>query len=628
MAIIDNAFTVDEHGVFLNFTTAVLTEAADPSTGLGETAPIGSIYLRTNGVLYVKTAAANTDWTTVPNTADLVAGYQPLNTNLTGLSALATTGVMIRTGAGTFTTRIITGTTNRITVTSGDGVAGNPTVDISSTYVGQASITTLGTITTGVWNGTTIAVANGGTGLTTTPTNGQLLIGNGTGYTLATLTSGTGISVVNGAGTITINTTGLVPTTRLINTTAPLAGGGDLSADRTLSINTNGITNALFRQSAALSVVGNPTNATANVTDITAGADFNILRRSGTAIGFGSIDLSQSGAVGASVLGATNGGTGQSVYVVGDILYANTTTTLARLADIATGNALISGGVGVAPLWGKIGLTTHVSGTLPIANGGTQLTTTPTNGQLLIGNGTTYTLATLTAGTNISITNGAGSITVNTTGLQAALVLYRENPSAPTTPTASGTNAVSIGNGNTASGTESIALGGLNNTAGAQWSTAIGSRASTGIFAGFVQSSGRFAADGDAQTTVVVLRQQTTNNTAQVEMFIDGVGGSQRLVLPNDTTWAFRAMVVARRADANDESAAYEFSGCIDRNATAGSTAIVGVRNKTIIAEDTGAWDADLNADTTNGALRFHVTGQNAKTINWVCRVELTQVTG
>src|SRR3990167_1647939 len=63
-----------------------------------------------------------------------------------------------------------------------------------------------------------------------------------------------------------------------------------------------------------------------------------------------------------------DGGTGLAVYAVGDILYADTTTSLARLADVATGNALISGGVGVAPTWGKIGLTTHVTGDLPFAN--------------------------------------------------------------------------------------------------------------------------------------------------------------------------------------------------------------------------------------------------------------------
>ncbi len=70
-------------------------------------------------------------------------------------------------------------------------------------------------------------------------------------------------------------------------------------------------------------------------------------------------------------LPATTGGTGQTSYAVGDLLYASTSTALSKLADVATGNALISGGVGVAPSWGKIGLTTHVSGTLPAANGGT-----------------------------------------------------------------------------------------------------------------------------------------------------------------------------------------------------------------------------------------------------------------
>jgi len=55
----------------------------------------------------------------------------------------------------------------------------------------------------------------------------------------------------------------------------------------------------------------------------------------------------------------------------GDILYANAPTTFSRLADIATGNVLISGGIGAAPSWGKVGLTSHVSGVLPITNGGT-----------------------------------------------------------------------------------------------------------------------------------------------------------------------------------------------------------------------------------------------------------------
>lgn len=67
----------------------------------------------------------------------------------------------------------VTGTTNRITV-SGSTETGY-TVDISSTYIGQASITTVGTITTGTWNGSTVGTAFGGTGLTTLGTAGQVL---------------------------------------------------------------------------------------------------------------------------------------------------------------------------------------------------------------------------------------------------------------------------------------------------------------------------------------------------------------------------------------------------------------------------------------------------------------------
>lgn len=59
----------------------------------------------------------------------------------------------------------VSGTANRITVTpTGDTSYG---VDIAATYVGQTSITTVGTIATGVWNGTDVAIADGGTGAST-----------------------------------------------------------------------------------------------------------------------------------------------------------------------------------------------------------------------------------------------------------------------------------------------------------------------------------------------------------------------------------------------------------------------------------------------------------------------------
>jgi hypothetical protein len=54
------------------------------------------------------------------------------------------------------------------------------------------------------------------------------------------------------------------------------------------------------------------------------------------------------------------------------------------------------------------------SGALAVANGGTGLSSAPANGQIPIGNGTNYNLATLTAGTGISINNAAGAVTVST----------------------------------------------------------------------------------------------------------------------------------------------------------------------------------------------------------------------
>ena len=53
-----------------------------------------------------------------------------------------------------------------------------------------------------------------------------------------------------------------------------------------------------------------------------------------------------------------------------------------------------------------------ITGTVAVANGGTGIATAPANGALLIGNGTGYASSTLTAGSNVTITNSAGGITI------------------------------------------------------------------------------------------------------------------------------------------------------------------------------------------------------------------------
>jgi hypothetical protein len=98
-------------------------------------------------------------------------------------------------------------------------------------------------------------------------------------------------------------------------------------------------------------------------------------------------------------------------------------------------------------------------GVLPVANGGTGLSTTPSNGTLLIGNGSGFSAATLTAGANVTITNGAGSITIATTSASAPIpsgtVMLFVQSSAPTgwTKSVSHDNkALRVVNGSVSSG--------------------------------------------------------------------------------------------------------------------------------------------------------------------------------
>lgn len=117
-------------------------------------------------------------------------------------------------------------------------------------------------------------------------------------------------------------------------------------------------------------VLGTVTN-TSNRTTVTLSAGGIQVDISATYVGQTSITTLGTIATGswqATTIAAGYGGTGQATYAVGDILFASGATALSRLADVATGNALLSGGVGVAPAWGKVGLATHVSGNLPVAN--------------------------------------------------------------------------------------------------------------------------------------------------------------------------------------------------------------------------------------------------------------------
>jgi hypothetical protein len=115
----------------------------------------------------------------------------------------------------------------------------------------------------------------------------------------------------------------------------------EISGDN-LRVKDAGIIYAKIQNVDALSVIGRASNTAGVADEITSGAAYNVLRANSdnTAIGFGSIDLSQSGAVGSSVLGATNGGTGLNTYASGDIIYASASNTLSALPKSTDGKFL------------------------------------------------------------------------------------------------------------------------------------------------------------------------------------------------------------------------------------------------------------------------------------------------
>jgi hypothetical protein len=162
-----------ENGIYV--VGATVTRSTDCDTAAELTASFA---------VFVEEGTANADsgWVLTNNGTITVGTTELVFTQFTGLGQITAGDGLTKTGNALN----VVGTADRIT-------ANGDSIDIASTYAGQSSIVTVGTITTGVWNGTDIAVADGGTGASTAA-DARTNLGATTKYTAAnpelTVTSG------------------------------------------------------------------------------------------------------------------------------------------------------------------------------------------------------------------------------------------------------------------------------------------------------------------------------------------------------------------------------------------------------------------------------------------------------
>jgi hypothetical protein len=326
------------------------------------------------------------------------------NTTNTNLGTLIEQAI-----SGYVTQAVATGTDTSITIPNGaSGVARNMFIELTGTGGASTNLivpsnkklyfiynnTSSGQVTVKVAGQTGVSVPNGVK---------TILVCNGTDVVDAT-------SYINGtSANITTLTVGSATITNLRATSAVITS---LTLSNPLGVAQGGTGSAAAPSNGQL-LVGNGTGFTLNTLN------------GGSGVGI-------TNAAGSITITATGTGFIASVSATSPLQSTGTQSVVISIASstgsgavvLASGAQFSATSANITTLTGTNFSATSLTLTnaLKVAEGGTGVDSTPTNGQLLIGNGTGYTLATLTAGTGVTITNNAGSISISAAGLPIVTV--------------------------------------------------------------------------------------------------------------------------------------------------------------------------------------------------------------
>lgn len=370
----------------------------------------------------------------------------------------------------------------------------------------------------------------------------------------------------------------------------------------------------------------------------------------------------------ATAIGATYGGTGQTTYTIGDILYASGTSALSKLAAGTATHVLTSNGAGVAPSWqvvsgGGGGLTNWTEALNTAAPNATVNVTSfvPSSAST---NVATAIVPKGSAGFGLSIPTGtvAGGPAWGVYALNLQLLRggAGQGPSGSqsvvlgTSNTASGNSSHAYGTSSSASATNAHAIGASAN-ATADRAFAIGTSATTAsgvqalAFMGAtadgedslawnigaatrgvknMRSWGVYALSANNQLTLV----RSTSNTTPAVMSSNGLSASStnqfRMSNNNNISQGFWGYVVARQTGTGSPQAMWKFEGMMTRDG--GTTSLVGTVTPTLITSfgTITGWAVAVTTSGATNSLVVTVTGPAGATVNWTCEVQSTEASG